>query len=178
MTLSTIAVSLASVPLGLALSNLTEWVFHKYVLHGLGRKRSSFWSFHWHEHHKESRRNAMRDPDYERPPLGWHAQGKEIVALCLGAIPALILLPWLPVLSLTLLYGGVDYYRKHRRSHLDPEWARQHLPWHVDHHMGRNQDANWGVTHAWCDLLLGTREPWLGTAEERRARVERAAAVS
>ena len=32
------------------------------------------------------------------------------------------------------------------------------LPWHVDHHMGRNPDLNWGVTRPWFDLLLGTRE--------------------
>ena len=73
------------IPLGLLAANATEWVVHKYVLHGLGKKKSSFWSFHWHEHHAESRTNVMRDPHYaDRSVLGWHAQGKE-------ALPARIL---------------------------------------------------------------------------------------
>ena len=32
------------IPLGLAASNATEWLMHKYVLHGLGRKKDSFWA--------------------------------------------------------------------------------------------------------------------------------------
>jgi hypothetical protein len=167
MTTRAIVLAVAGVPLGLFLSNLTEWITHKYALHGLGRRRSSFWSFHWHEHHKASRKNAMRDPDYERSPFGWHAQGKEVFALALGAIPALAMMPWMPTLGLTFLYCGVEYHHKHRRAHLDPEWARKHLPWHVDHHLGPNQDANWCVTRPWCDVLFGTRQPWLGTERER-----------
>eukprot|EP01031_Cornospumella_fuschlensis_P019288 gene19288-23634_t len=62
---------------GLLLANFIEWFFHKHVLHGLGRVRGRFWSFHFHEHHGNARRHAFRDPCYERFPLGWHAQGKE-----------------------------------------------------------------------------------------------------
>ncbi|MBK8693335.1 MAG: hypothetical protein IPN17_13835 [Deltaproteobacteria bacterium] len=35
-------------PLALLYSNAWEWVIHKYVLHGMGKSRESFWSFHWH----------------------------------------------------------------------------------------------------------------------------------
>ena len=35
--------------------------------------------------------------------------------------------------------------------------AREHLPWHVDHHLGRNQDTNWCVTKPWFDYIMGTR---------------------
>jgi sterol desaturase/sphingolipid hydroxylase (fatty acid hydroxylase superfamily) len=31
------------------------------------------------------------------------------------------------------------------------------IPWHYDHHMNANQDANWCVTKPWFDYLLGTR---------------------
>ena len=65
------------IPLGLLAANATEWVVHKYVLHGLGKKKESFWAFHWHEHHRESRRHGMRDPHYERSVFGNHSQGKE-----------------------------------------------------------------------------------------------------
>ena len=37
------------------------------------------------------------------------------------------------------------------------EWAKENIPWHYDHHMGKNQDANWGVTTDWVDRLLNTR---------------------
>ncbi len=129
VTAETIALAVAGVPLGLALSNLTEWLAHKYMLHGLGRRRQSFWSFHWHEHHRASRKGGMHDPDYERPPFGWHAQGKEIAALALTVVPALAAARTMPTLSLTMLWCAWDYYRKHKRAHLDPAWAREHLPW-------------------------------------------------
>ena len=35
------------------------------------------------------------------------------------------------------------------------------LPWHYDHHMGKNQNANWGVTTDWVDRLAGTRIKYL-----------------
>jgi len=170
VAISTFVLAVAGVPLGLFAANLTEWLAHRHMLHGLGRRRASFWSFHWHEHHRAARRHGMVDPDYARSPFGWHAQGKEVFALALSGIPALAVLPWMPTLTATLLWCAVEYHRKHRRAHLDPEWARSHLPWHVDHHLGPDQDANWCVTRPWCDLLFGTRKPWLGTTDERARR--------
>ena len=58
---------------------------------------------------------------------------------------------------------------------MDPEWARENLPWHYDHHMGPNQDANWCVTRPWFDDLMGTREPYAGTERESRDLAKRAA---
>jgi len=159
--------AITGVPLGLALANLAEWSAHQVLLHGLGRRKKSFWAFHWHEHHRAARRNGMFDPDYLRSPFGWHAQGKEVAALALATALVLLAAPWNPVLSLTLAWSAFDYWRRHRRAHLDPAWAREHLPWHVDHHMGPDQDANWCVTRPWCDVLFGTRKPWVGTADER-----------
>ena len=59
--------------------------------------------------------------------------------------------------TLAALYGAGNYYYLHRRAHLEPEWAKKKLPWHYDHHMNSNQDANWCVTKPWFDYLLGTR---------------------
>ena len=41
-----------------------------------------------------------------------------------------------------VLFSSAAYYVRYKRAHLDPEWGRRHLPWHVDHHMRPNQDAN------------------------------------
>ena len=67
-----------------------------------------------------------------------------------------------------MIYSLINYYRKHKRAHLDPEWAREHLPWHYDHHMGRNQHANWCVSQPWFDWVMGTREKYVGTEDEAR----------
>jgi len=156
------------IPLGLLSANAIEWFFHKHVLHGLGKNRKSFWSFHFHDHHQASRKNAMHDEDYRRSVFHWNGQGKEALALSAATLGVL---PWFPVAPFfagTLVYSAVNYYRKHRRSHLDPDWARTHLPWHYDHHMGPDQDTNWCVTNPWFDHLMGTREPYLGTEREQR----------
>jgi len=62
-----------------------------------------------------------------------------------------------PIFYLTLVFTGVRYYLVHKKAHLDPEWAKKHVPWHYDHHMGKNQNANWCVTQPWFDWVLGTR---------------------
>lgn len=160
--------------LGLLYSNAGEWVIHKYVLHGLGRRRESFWSFHWHEHHKNSRRNGNVDPDYERGLRGWNGQTKEALALLGAAILHLPLAPVAPWFTAGVLYSTARYYRVHKRSHQDPAWAREHLPWHVDHHLGPNQHANWCVSRPWFDVIMGTREPYVGTTREAEDNARRA----
>jgi len=156
------------IPLGLITANAIEWAVHKHVLHGLGKHTDSLWSFHWHEHHRACRKNGHRDDDYERPVLGTHAQGKEALALVACALSVLPMAPVAPFFTGTLIYSAYHYYRVHKRAHLDPEWAREHLPWHYDHHMGPDQNKNWCVTRPWFDHLMGTREPYLGTERASR----------
>lgn len=165
-------------PLALLYTNLGEWLLHRYVLHGLGRRRESFWSFHWHEHHRHARREEMRDGDYNRGVLGAHAQGKEAAALLGAAVMHLPLARRAPWFTAGVMLSIANYYRVHKRSHRDPAWARSHLPWHYDHHMGPDQHANWCVSHDWFDRILGTRKPWVGTPEEaaQREKLARVAA--
>ena len=49
---------------------------------------------------------------------------------------------------------------------MDYVWARKHLPWHYDHHMGKNSNKNWAVRLPIFDYLLGTREIYKGTMPE------------
>ena len=148
------------IPVGLAYTNIGEWLIHKYVLHGLGKNRKSFWSFHWHEHHRESRQNDMIDPQYVRPLFTWSPQGKEALALAVGAVLHAPLFPLAPFFTGTVWYRMVRYYQIHKRAHLDPHWAKENLPWHYDHHMGKDQNANWCVTHPWFDDIVGTRKKY------------------
>jgi sterol desaturase/sphingolipid hydroxylase (fatty acid hydroxylase superfamily) len=162
------------IPIALVAFNAGEWLLHKYVLHGLGRNKRSFWSFHWHEHHRESRQADMVDPHYERPLFGWHAQSKEALALLGAGLFPLPLLPVAPFFVGTVWYSLFNYYRIHKRAHCDPEWGRQNVPWHVDHHLGPDQHANWCVSYPWFDELMGTRKPYVGTEREARDRKHRA----
>lgn len=150
--------SVTQIALGLATANAVEWVMHKYVLHEAGRDKNSFWAFHFHEHHRVVRQHAFVDPNYQRFPLGLHAQGKEAWSLIASGVAVAPLFPLAPFYVGTLWYCAANYYLKHKKAHEDPEWARQHLPWHYDHHMGRNADANWCVTRPWFDYVMGTRE--------------------
>lgn len=118
------------IPLGLAAANATEWLVHKYVLHGLGRNKQSFWAFHWHDHHRNVRRHGNVDPDYQRPLFAqWNGQSKEALALVASTLAVAPLFPVAPFFVGTVAYCAVNYYRKHKRSHLDPAWAREHLLW-------------------------------------------------
>ena len=151
------------IPLGLAYVNISEWLIHKHWLHGRGKNKKSFWSFHWHEHHNKARKTDMYDDQYLSGLFAWNAKTKEIVALVGGAVVHLPLFPIAPFFTLGVWASAANYYRVHRKAHLDPEWAKEHLPWHVDHHMGPNQHANWCVSWPLFDWILGTREHYLGT---------------
>lgn len=146
---------------GLITVNAGEWIVHKHVLHGLGRRRGSFFAFHWREHHRTVRGCAFRDPDYERSVFGRHAQGKEaglLVAAGLAMCPLGAVSPW--------FVGGIwtglaAYYFVHRKAHLDPEWAKEWVPGHYAHHMLGNQQHSWNVTLPIFDTIMRTR--WCDT---------------
>lgn len=168
------------IPLALIGSNALEWVIHKHVLHGMGRSPERFWGFHLWEHHAHVLKNAGYDADYERPWWTLSARRREVLGLSLMVVPLLPLAPVAPFFVATSAVCAVRYYRAHKRAHLDPAWAREHLPWHYDHHMGPDQEANWCVTNPWWDRVRGTRRPYVGTAdeardEERRRRIRESA---
>tara|TARA_R100000008_G_C3565739_1_gene159044 strand:+ start:574 stop:1065 length:492 start_codon:yes stop_codon:yes gene_type:complete len=147
-----------TIPLAIIYSQMAEWFIHKYILHGLGKKRKSFWSFHWHAHHKNCRKFSNYDEDYlndwQGPPL---REKIGLLALVLLHSP---LVMYVPLFFITLIFCAIRYYRIHRLAHLNIHWGKSFLRSHYDHHMGKNQDANWGVTVEWVDKLFKTRIPY------------------
>ena len=85
---------------------------------------------------------------------------KEIVTLGASTFMHLPLLPVAPFFTATVFYCSWNYYWKHKKAHLDPEWAKTNLTWHYDHHMGKDQNTNWCVTHPFFDHVMGTRKPF------------------
>lgn len=149
-----------SVLLGLAYANAFEWFVHKYLLHGLGKRRESFWSFHWHDHHQAARKNDMYDAQYVRSLFTWSPQAKEALSVIGAALLHAPLFFVAPFFAATLVVHAAVYYGVHRRAHLDTAWCKRYLPWHSDHHMGRDQNANWCATQPWFDLVMGTRKKY------------------
>jgi hypothetical protein len=161
------------IPLGLLAFNAGEWLTHKVVLHERGKK-GGYYAFHFHEHHKETRKHDGEDAHYRRSMWGWHSQSKEALALLGVGVLHAPLLPVAPFFTATVWVCLANYFRVHRKAHLDPAWARRALPWHWDHHMGPDQDQNWCVTNPLFDWIMGTRMPYLGTQREARDRQRRA----
>ncbi len=151
------------IPIALLAANGVEWYLHKYALHGVpkaggGRKALSepFMKRHW-AHHKRVRLTKYRDDElygsfYESPDA--IAEAKALLQIC--AVTSLAL-PIAPFFTLTTYYCAWNYWYVHSQSHVDPEWGKKKIPWHYDHHMNTNQDANWGVTKPWFDYIMGTR---------------------
>lgn len=164
------------IPVALAVFGVGEWATHKYLLHGLGRDKTSRFAFHYHEHHQSVRKHGGYDPAYEGPVWSTPTQAREAIGLAVIALAHAPLLPFAPFYTGTVWYCLARYRRDHRRAHLDPQWARDHLTWHYEHHMG-DQDQNFGVVWAWFDLIAGTREPYVGTDKERLAHARASARV-
>ena len=142
---------------GYLYGHIAEWLMHKYVLHKLGKKANNLFSFHYREHHRSSRRNDFYDAVYSPWLVRMDPAGKEA-----GCLLGIILLH-IPVLFLSygfffaLVVSSAEYYYKHRKAHTNIEWAKEKLVWHYDHHMGKIQDANWGVRSDFADKLFGAR---------------------
>jgi sterol desaturase/sphingolipid hydroxylase (fatty acid hydroxylase superfamily) len=156
-----LSLQLLLVPAVLLYENFFEWATHKYLLHGMGRKPGNFWKFHWVNHHGNARKHQFLDPDYQSWRWEWNARTKEILMLGMAAILHSPILAVAPLDYLVLSLCAVNYYRVHRKAHLDVEWCKQSLPWHYDHHMAQNQDANWCVTFPFADWAMGTRERFI-----------------
>ncbi|HMZ94103.1 MAG: sterol desaturase family protein [Chitinophagales bacterium] len=161
---------------GLIFANAFEWYFHKEILHGQGKKKGNFWRFHWAVHHKTVLDENYRDSDYEKDIIeSWNPQSKEVASLAVAAVAVAPFFPIAPGFVSALWLSQYNYYRVHKKSHLDPEWGYKYLPWHYDHHMAPNQDMNWCVTFPLWDYVMGTRLVYKGTEREqfdnqRRAR--------
>lgn len=142
--------------IGFLLGSLVEWLAHRYLLHNLNLKSISH--AHFRIHHRNTRQSAGYDSDYASiVPRGYDHGWSEILFLLGGvllALPFAYISFWL---WFALLLHAVMYYCLHRRFHVDPSWGKQWMKWHWDHHMNKNQNANWGVTNPIFDWIFSTR---------------------
>ena len=135
-----------------------EWWIHKNILHKYGKKMNDSFGFHYKIHHRNSRRNSFYDENYNLSLVQKYKTGgcKEDLYLLLLAIIHVPTVFIFPGFFIAVLFSTFEYYFVHKKSHIDPEWAKKFVPWHYEHHMGKNQDMNWGIRTDFFDKLFGT----------------------
>ena len=132
-----------------------ENLAHKYLLHDLGKDKSSFWSFHFHDHHKAAVKYGMLDPAYFEPWWLNPSRAKEVGSLVGAFAVHLPLAKKYPYFVAGVGIGVLEYYHKHKKSHTVPEWAFDNMQNHVKHHL-LDQNKYWGVTSGLVDKFVGT----------------------
>jgi len=137
------------------IGSFIEWFAHKYILHNF--KIKSLSHYHFGRHHQQCRKNEGHDSDYlSFPPKKWETGIHEIVALVCATIlsaPIILISGWL--WTFLCIYMCLYYYL-HRKMHIQPSWGKKWFPWHWKHHMGKDQNANWGVTNPIFDYIFNT----------------------
>lgn len=144
--------------------HIFEYVAHRYILHNSKFFKKQF-KQHFGQHHKVSRKNKMYDSAYE----SLISSKFECISLFLVSLIHLPVLFFFPYAYATLVVSTLLYYFLHRKAHTDTSWGKKWLPWHHDHHMGKNQHLNWGVRLPVIDYLLGTNSK-LSTSHHRTSK--------
>lgn len=134
--------------LGILYGNLIEFVVHKYLFHGLGKKKNSIFAFHIRNHHMRARKNNFIDSRFSI---------NELVG-----IPVLLATHYPIWLYSPSCYVGICLYAilfvvVHNFIHHYPKIAKKYFWWHWNHHM-RNQNKSWAVVIPIFDIFFGTLE--------------------
>ena len=137
--------------LGWLYGHIFEYVAHKHVLHN--RKIfAKIFKNHFKIHHGTSRKNNMYDKNYN----SLFSSKFEIVALCTILIVHFPLLFYVPYFYSMVVWSVSAYYILHKISHVNTDLGKKILPWHYEHHMGKNQNKNWGVRLPLIDIIMNT----------------------
>ena len=134
--------------LGILYANAVEYIIHRYLFHGLGKKKGSIFSFHLREHHLTSRRNDFIDRK---------VSANEAIGLPILLVTHLPVCVISPAFFNALVIYAVAFLFLHNYQHRNPEFTKKYFRWHWDHHM-RNQNKSWGVVLPIMDLITGTLE--------------------
>ena len=130
--------------------HVLEYFLHR-VMHDY-KHFPFFFKHHFSGHHKIARQNQMKDKSYIN--VFTKSSLFEFLGLSIGLIIHLPILLIFPFAYITLVISVVQYYYLHRKSHIDVEWGKKSMPWHYNHHMGKDQHENWGVRSNVIDQLV------------------------
>lgn len=151
--------------------HLLEYIAHRWVLHNRSFLTRYAFRHHFRRHHSVSRKNMMKDDDYANLGLG-RKNSFEHKALFLLALVHFPIFFFFPIAYAVLVWSAMVYYIVHSIAHWFPGWGRRWLPWHYDHHMGKDQHKNWGVRLPLFDYIFATRVVHIGTDLDARQTIE------
>ena len=141
--------SLALVVLGLAGWTATEYLLHRFVLHGVDPFKR------WHEEHHRRPTALICSPTILSASLIFTLVFLPILALS-GLWPAC-------ALTLGMLTGYLLYSITHHATHhwhAENAWLKRRKRWHALHHRHpAGQLGGYGVTSAFWDYVFGSNPP-------------------
>jgi cyclopropane-fatty-acyl-phospholipid synthase len=131
--------------IGLAAWTVIEYIFHRFILHGLQPFRG------WHDEHHQRPRARICTPTVFSASL----------ILVLVFLPAWAIGSEWSACAVTLgvLSGYFSYAVLHHAAHhwrSDNEWLKRRKRWHALHHHS-NEPACFGVTSSFWDRVFGSR---------------------
>lgn len=133
--------------------HIFEYIAHRFFLHNRFLFKKIFKN-HFKRHHGISRKNNMIDESYKNV----FSSKFEVTSLFIISFIHLPLLLFIPYFYAVVVWSVCAYYIFHRSSHVNSSWGEKWLPWHYSHHMGKNQNKNWGVRLPLIDKIVGTSE--------------------
>ena len=133
--------------------HIFEYIAHKHILHNKKKFKKVFRN-HFKTHHNASRKNNMYDKNYNRL-FSSKFEIAALLSILILHLPVAFILPYFYAMT---IWSVVSYYLLHRLSHLNVTWGKKWLPWHYEHHMGRDQHVNWGVRLPIVDKILKTSQ--------------------
>jgi len=133
---------------GIIYANMIEYSIHRYLFHGLGKKKNSMFAFHLRGHHLISRKNNFIDLKISIfETIG-------VLFLMGTQLPVYFMAP--PIFYGVVTYG-VLFIILHNYMHKNSEFAERYFWWHWKHHM-QNQNKSWGVVLPLTDIITNTLE--------------------
>jgi len=142
-------ISIITFVLGVLYANVIEYIVHRYLFHGLGRKRNSIFAFHLREHHLIAKRNEFIDKKISN---------NEIIGIPLILAAHIPIIFFAPYFYIAASLYGIAFILVHNIIHRNPGIAQKYFWWHWNHHMS-NQNKSWAVVVPILDKIIGSLEP-------------------
>jgi hypothetical protein len=139
--------------IGWLYGHIFEYIAHKHVLHNKKKFKKVFHN-HFKTHHNASRKNNMYDKNY-RKLVSSKFEITALLSILVLHFPVVFILPYFYGM---IAWSVTTYYFLHRLSHLNVDLGKKWLPWHYEHHMGKDQHINWGVRLPIIDKALNTSQ--------------------
>jgi len=143
--------ALIQIIFGWLYGHIFEYIAHRYVLHNR-KKFKKIYRNHFKRHHNISRKNEMIDSNYKNI-ISSKFETMSLISIAIIHLPLLYFVPYFYAM---VVWSVCAYYLLHKLAHARTTWGQKWLPWHHEHHMGKNQHLNWGVRLPIIDKLLQT----------------------